>query len=156
MKTRKNLMVLVLLSLFLSVGVADGEVSKKENPVILKLYEKLQKADSDIDESVLDDLKTMLNNDEKIGVDELIDTFGDDLINIDFISDISKDSQISPYLKYANLDDNSINDLLKETKATLEEAERYHRSAEENYKEAEALNELTDTINRTLKALGGD
>jgi len=149
MKTRKNLMVLVLLSLFLSVGVADSEVSKKENPVILKLYEKLQKADSDIDESVLDDLKTMLNNDGKIGVDELVDTFGDDLINRDFISDISKDSQISPYLKYANLDDDSINDLLKETKATLEEAKKYSDSADAHRK-------LTDTINRTLKALGGD
>ena len=164
MKTRKNLMVLVLLSLFLSVGVADSAVTSNSQTELNQALYSLIEKEGLVEEGDEEDVKKAISeitSDKKITKKELeLDL----LLESDVIEKIKSDKKILPYIDFSKdvteLSSEEYNRLISEKMKHIEkleaETEANNKSAEENYKEAEAHRKLTDTINRTLKALGGD
>jgi len=164
MKTRKNLMVLVLLSLFLSVGVADSGVTSNSQTELNQALYSLMEKEGLVEEGDEEDVKKAISeitSDKKITKKELeLDL----LLESDVIAKIKSDKKILPYIDFSKdvteLSSEEYNRLISEKIRDIEkmeaEIEAHDRSAEANNKEAEAHRKLTDTIDRTLKALGGD
>ena len=154
MKTRKNLMVLVLLSLFLSVGVADSSLESSKNPKQEKYIN-----------SVLDESNT--TQERKDILYEIFYLLIDKGISLNDIKAkglkkyLTKDSNMKDILKEFNIPKDSLlgeNIVIAIEEPTLfniseeevKETEKNYADAEKNYADAKVYRELGDTIKEVL------
>ena len=163
MKTRKNLMVLVLLSLFLSVGVADSGVTSNSQTELNQALYSLMEKEGLVEEGDKEDVKKAISeitSDKKITKKELeLDL----LLESDVIEKIKSDKKILPYIDFSKdvteLSSEEYNRVVSEKirhiekmeaeiEANNKSAEAHEKSAEENYKEA-------DFYKKSREELGG-
>ncbi len=167
MKTRKNLMVLVLLSLFLSVGVADSGVTSNSQTELNQALYSLMEKEGLVDKGSEEDIKEAISeitSDGKIEKSELED---DLTLESDIIEKITKDAYLS---KYMPIEKESAEEYIAEIEARCAEIDRIKKesdeasksadeaskAADEASKAADEYKKLSDTIEKTIKALGGD